>query len=116
MNGRNLEQNAAAMTATRHLREFGFTGWHLRLRKGQRPANEAVTNDSERIERQVVQADQSAAESFAIGDDSTVFLMMGKPRPEPGDGLVALTRYWLIEDVSIMHSGGNDSIYALLCV
>ena len=41
---------------------------------------------------------------------------MGKPRPEPGDGLVALTRYWLVEDVSIVHSCGNDSIYALHCV
>lgn len=57
-----------------------------------------------------------AAESFAIGDDGTVFLMVGKTRSQPGDGLVALTRYWLIEDVSIRHSGGNDSIYALHCV
>ena len=62
MNGGNMEQSAAAMTATRHLREFGFTGWHLRLRRGQRPADEAVTNASERIERQVVQADQSCRE------------------------------------------------------
>ena len=71
---------------------------------------------ADRVERQVVQADHYAGEDFPDRDDSTVFLLMGKPRPEVGDGLVALTRYWLIERVNVVRPGSHEAIYAVFCV
>ena len=105
-----------AQTAARHLKEFGFLGLHLRPKKGQRPGADFTLGDSDCFERQVVQAEHYAAEDFPYRDDSTVFLMMGKPRPRAGDALVALTRYWTIEQIDVMHLNDNEQIYAVLCV
>ena len=110
-----LERNPAAQTAARHLKEFGFTGWHLRQsRTGPRPPG-AVVDGADRVERQLVQADHQAAERFPQRDGSAVFLLMGRPRPEAGDGLIALTRYWLIEEVDVMHHDRDEAIYAVFC-
>lgn len=115
MTRHGLERNPAAFTAARHLKEFGFTGWHLRQRKHDPRPPGAVVDGADRVERQLVQADHHAAEQFPQRDGSAVFLLMGRPRPEAGDGLIALTRYWLIEDVNVMHRDRNDAIYAVFC-
>ena len=112
----SIHNNPAALTAARHLQEFGFTGWHLRQGKGRRPAPGTVVDGAARVERQVVQADHYAAGDFPERDESAVFLLMGKPRPEAGDGLIALTRYWLIEQVNIVHPDNREAIYAVFCV
>ena len=112
----SLHTDPAALTAARHLKEFGFTGWHLRQTRGRGPANGEVAEGADRVERQVVQADYYAGEDFPEREDSAIFLLMGKPRPEPGDGLIALTRYWLIEQVNIVHPGSREAIYAVFCV
>ncbi len=115
MSRRSLERNPAALTAARHLREFGFTGWHLRQRNQDPRPPDAVVDGADRVERQLVQADHHAAEQFPHRDDSAVFLLMGRPRPEAGDGLIALTRYWLIEEVNVMHQDREEAIYAVFC-
>lgn len=117
----SLHNDPAAMTAARHLNEFGFTGWHLRHARRRRPANDtvidgAVVDGADRVERQVVQAGHIAGEDFPDRDDSAVFLLMGRPRPEVGDGLIALTQYWLIEQVNILHPDSREAIYAVYCV
>ncbi len=111
----SMERNPAALTAARHLREFGYTGWHLRRRKHDPKPPSEVVDGTDRVERQLVQADHHAAEQFPERDGSAVFLMMGRPRPEAGDGLIALTRYWLIEEVNVMHDDKHAPIYAVLC-
>ena len=115
MNRHSLERNPAARAAARHLREFGFTGWHLRQPKHDPRPPVAVVDGADRVERQLVQADHHAAEQFPQRDGTAVFLLMGRPRPEAGDGLIALTRYWLIEDVSVMHQDRDEAIYAVFC-
>ncbi len=109
------ERDPAALTAARHLREFGFTGWHLKQRRNSPRPPGAVVDGADRVERQLVQADHQAAEHFPQRDGSAVFLLMGRPRPEAGDGLIALTRYWEIEEVNVMHRDRNDAIYAVYC-
>ena len=113
---RNKTLDSAAMVAARHLKEFGFIGWHLKQKRGPRPTVGTVAGDGERFERQLAQADHYAAEGFPKRDDSAVFLMMGKPHPESGDGLVALTRHWTIKSTSIVHRDGAETIYAVFCV
>ena len=113
---RNENRDPVALAATRHLKDFGFVGWHLKQKKGPRPAANADAEESDRFERQVVQADNFAAEGFPEQHNSTVFLMMGEPRPQNGDGLVALTRHWTIKGVKVIHRNGVDTIYAALCV
>lgn len=116
MTRNTLERNPAARTAARHLKEFGFTGWHLRQRKSDPgPLPGAVVDGAARVERQLVQADHHAAERFPEREGSAVFLLMGRPRPEAGDGLIALTRYWLIEEVDVMHQARDEPIYAVFC-
>lgn len=112
----SLHKDPTALAAARHLNEFGFTGWHLRQAKRPRTADGTVADGADRVERQVVQADHYACEDFPERDDSAVFLLMGKPRPEIGDGLVALTRYWRIEQVNILHPGSREAIYAVYCI
>lgn len=116
MTRRGLECNPAALTAARHLRDFGFVGWHLKQREHNPRPPGAVVDGADRVERQLVQADHHAAEQFPERDGSAVFLLMGRPRPEAGDGLIALTRYWLIEEVNVMHPDKDDAIYAVYCV
>ena len=116
MTGTRFHRDPAALTAARHLDEFGFSGWHLRQARERRPANGAVVDGANRVERQVVQANHYASDNFPDRDDSAVFLLMGKPRPEVGDGLIALTRYWLIEHVNIVHPDSREAIYAVFCV
>ena len=115
MTRHSLERNPAALTAARHLREFGFTGWHLRQSKSDHRPPGAVVDGADRVERQLVQADHHAAEHFQQRDDTAVFLLTGRPRPEAGDGLIALTRYWLIEEVNVMHQDRDEAIYAVFC-
>ena len=112
----SLDRDPAALTAARHLEEFGFTGWHLRQAGGRPPAKGTVVDGADRIERQVVQADHYAGEDFPERDDGAVFLLTGKPRPEVGDGLVALTRYWLVEHVNVVRPGSHEAIYAVFCI
>ena len=112
----SLHNDPAVLAAARHLDDFGFTGWHLRQARPRQPVKGTVVDGADRIERQVVQADHYAGEDFPQRDDSAVFLLMGKPRPEVGDGLVALTRYWLIEQVNILQPGSREAIYAVYCV
>ena len=116
MTGTSLHRDPAALAAARHLEEFGFTGWHLRQAGGRRPPEGKVVDGADRVERQVVQADHYAGEDFPDRDDSAVFLLMGKPEPKVGDGLVALTRYWLIERVNVVRPGSDEAIYAVFCV
>ncbi|MDE0382044.1 MAG: hypothetical protein OXI20_22645, partial [Rhodospirillales bacterium] len=78
MTRHSLERNPAALTATRHLREFGFTGWHLRQSKSSSRPPGAVVDGVDRVERQLVQADHHAAEQFPQRDGSAVFLLMGR--------------------------------------
>ena len=111
-----LHRDPAALTAARHLEEFGFSGWHLRQARKRQRGNSTVVDGANRVERQVVQADHYAGEDFPDRDDSAVFLLMGRPRPEVGDGLIALTRYWLIEHVNIVRPGSREAIYAVFCV
>ena len=115
MTRQSLERNPAALTAARHLREFGFTGWHLRQSKSDHRPPGAVVDGADRVERQLVQADYHAAEHFPQQDGTAVFLLMGRPRPEAGDGLIALTRYWLIEEVNVIHQDRDEAIYAVFC-
>ena len=115
MSRHRLERNPAAQTAARHLREFGFTGWHLRQSKHDSRPPGTVVDGADRVERQLVQADHQAAEQFPQRDGTAVFLLMGRPRPEAGDGLIALTRYWLIEEVNVMHQDRDEVIYAVFC-
>lgn len=115
MTRHGLGRNPAALTAVRHLREFGFTGWHLRQRKNDPRPPRAVVDGADRVERQLAQADYHAAEQFPQRDGTAVFLLMGRPRPETGDGLIALTRYWLIEEVNVMHQDRDKAIYAVFC-
>lgn len=116
MTRQSFRQDPATLTAIRHIQDFGFVGWHLRKRKGDSPSVDTIVDGKVLLERQVVQASQYAVERFLERDDNTVFLMMGSPRPEAGDGLVALTRYWLVDDVATLHPGGHDPIYAVLCI
>ena len=109
-------QDSVTLTAVRHIQDFGFIGWHLRKPEGDISSVDTIVDGKVLLERQVVQGSQYVAEAFRERDDSTIFLMMGSPRPEAGDGLVALTRYWLVDDVATLHSGDRDSIYAVLCV
>ena len=108
--------DSAALMAARHLREFGFIGWHLKQNRGGRPTAGVVAGDGERFERQLAQADHYAAGDFPTRDDSAIFLMIGKPRPDAGDGLVALTRHWTIKETDIVHRDGAETIYAVFCV
>ena len=116
MTGTRLHRDPASLTAARHFEEFGFSGWHLRQAGDRRPAKGAVVDGANRVERQLVQADHYAGEDFPDRDDSAVFLLMGRPRPEVGDALIALTRYWLIEHVNIVRPGSREAIYAVFCV
>ena len=77
MTGGRSGGDPAAPTAARHLKEFGFTGWHL-IRSGDY--------------------------------DPAVDTLAGP------DGLVALTRHWLIDKVDAMDPSGDEQIYVLLCV
>lgn len=108
--------NPAAQAAARQIEEFGYSGWHLILSQDYDPASDAVAGDADRVERQMVQADGYATEDLPARDDGLVFLMTGEPRPKVGDGLVALTRYWRIERVSVVQPGGHEAIYAVSCV
>ena len=105
-----------ALTAARHLRDFGFTGWHLIRSQDYDPASDTLADAEHQVERQVVEAVQFYMGGAPVPDDSAVFLMSGKPRPKAGDGLVALTRHWLIENVDVIGPDGSEDIYALLCV
>ena len=105
----------AALTAARHLKDFGFTGWHLIRSEAYDPARDTLAGRENRFERQVVEAVGYLFEDFPAPEGKAVFLVAGKPRPRVGDGLVALTRHWLIERVDVVDPGG-DRIYALLCV
>ena len=105
-----------ALTALRHIKDFGFTGWHLRQQKRGTSPDGPIVDGKVLLERQVVQAGQLAVGGLPERDGSTVFLMMGPPMPETGDGLVALTRYWLVDQVATLHAGRDDGIYAVLCV
>lgn len=111
-----LGHDSATLTAIRHIQDFGFIGWHLRKRDGDISFPDITVDGKVLLERQVVQVSQHAVERFRERGDSTVFLMMGSPRPEAGDGLVALTSYWLVDDVATLHSEDRDPIYAVLCV
>ena len=104
----------AALTAARHLRDFGFTGWHLIRSATYDPATDTLAGPESQIERQVVEALGFLMEGLPVPDGNAVFLMAGRPRPKVGDGLVALTRHWLIRKVDVLESGG-DEIYAVLC-
>lgn len=116
MTGHNSRQDPAALIAARHIQEFGFTGWHLRKRKGDCSPADSIIDDKTLLERQIVQAGHYVAEEFPERDNTAVFLIMGAPRPEAGDGLVALTRHWLVEKVATLHSGNGEAVYAVLCV
>ena len=107
--------NPAALTAARHLEEFGFTGWHLIRSETYDPATDTLASPENRRERQVAEALGYPVEGSAARHDGAVFLMAGEPRPKVGDGLVALTRHWLIERIDVMDPGGHE-IYALICV
>ena len=113
---RSKTLNSASQMAARHLREFGFIGWHLKQNRGARLTAGVVADDGERFERQLAHADNYASDGFPMRDNSAVFLMMGKPRPEAGDGLVALTRHWTIKETSIVHRDEAETIYAVFCV
>ena len=114
---KRINHDPVALTAVRHLEEFGFTGWHLKSSKDFDPSVAgAVAGADERFERQVVQAEQYVVRDLPARDDSAVFLMRGEPRPRIGDGLVALTRYWVIEGVNVIGTAGHEPIYAVLCV
>ena len=106
----------AALTAARHLKDFGFTGWHLIRSAGYDPAVDTLAGPENQVERQVVEAVEFFVEGFPVAENGAVFLVAGKPRPKVGDGLVALTRHWLIERVEAMEPGGDAEIYILLCV
>ena len=105
----------AALTAARHLEDFGFTGWHLIRSDTYDPATDTLAGPDNQFERQMVEAVGYLIEGFDAPKDSAVFFVTGEPRPKVGDGLVALTRHWLIRKVDVMNPGG-DRIYALVCV
>ena len=109
-------QDSAVLTAVRHIQDFGFLGWHLRRREGEILSADTMVDGKVLHERQVVQVSQYAVENFSEHDENAVFLMMGAPKPVAGDGLVALTRYWLVDDVETLYSGSHDPIYSVLCV
>lgn len=110
-----FSNNPSAVTAARHLREFGFTGWHLKRTGKYDPATDALAAPENRIERQVVEALQYLVQDRPVREDGAVFLMSGEPRPRAGDGLVALTRHWLIDTVDVMESGDEETIYVVIC-
>ena len=112
---RNAAPDPAMLMALRHLREFGFTGWHLRQGRSTRPSAGGEADNGGRFERRLAQADHYAAEDFDMRDGGAVFLMMGRPRPEAGDGLVALTRHWTVEATDVVHQNGAETVYAVLC-
>ena len=116
MTRHSLRQDPVALTAVRHIQDFGFIGWHLRKRKRDIVSGDTIVDGKVLLERQVVEAGLLAVEEFPERDDGTVFLMMGPPRPEAGDGLVALTRYWLVDEVATLYPGRQEAIYAVLCV
>ena len=105
----------AAVTAARHLEDFGFTGWHLIRSATYDPARDALASAENQFERQVVEAVGYFFDGAPAPADSTVFFVAGEPRPSVGDGLVALTRHWLVRRVDVIDRNG-DEIYALLCV
>ena len=105
-----------ALAAARHLNEFGYVGWHLRLARPTRPVKGKVVDSADRFERQVAHADHFASEDFPKHEDSAVFLLKGAPRPEVGDELIALTRCWLIKQIAVVHPGNREAIYAVYCV
>ena len=112
-----INHDSVALTAARHLEEFGFIGWLLKSSMDFDPSVAGtVAGPAERFERQIVQAEQYVVSDFPACDDSTVFLMRGEPRPRTGDGLVALTRHWVIERVNVIGPAGHEAIYAVLCV
>ena len=108
--------NPSAVTAARHLREFGFTGWHLRRTGRYDPATDTLAAPENQVERQVVEALQYLVQNRPVREDGAVFLMSGEPRPRVGDGLVALTRHWLVDAVDVMDAGGDNKIYVVVCV
>lgn len=113
---RNNARKPTNPTALRHLEEFGFTGWHLKQGKGPRPAVADEMSGERRFERRLAQADHHAAGTFPARANSAVFLIMGTPRPEAGDGLVALTRHWTVKATDVVHRNGAETIYAVFCV
>ena len=116
MTGGRSGGDPAALTAARHLKEFGFTGWHL-IRSGDYdPAVDTLAGPDNQVERQVVEAVEFLIGDLPASENRAVFLVAGKPRPKVGDGLVALTRHWLIDKVDAMDPSGDEQIYVLLRV
>ena len=68
MTGTRLDRDPAALTAARHLEEFGFTGWHLRQTGGRRPAKGTVVDGADRVEL----ADLPVVFISGYGRDETV--------------------------------------------
>lgn len=108
--------NPASATAARHLEEFGFTGWHLRRTGNYDPATDTLAGPGDRFERQVAEAVGYHIGDSTVREDGAVFFLTGEPRPKPGDGLVALTRHWLIQGVDVMETGSDENIYIVICV
>lgn len=115
MTAGNYERDSAASTAERYLRDFGFTGWHLIRNEAYDPARDTLAGDENLVEREMAQAVHYAFQNVPARDDGAVFFVTGEPRPKVGDGLVAMTQHWLIEEIEVVRPGGQDAIYAVNC-